>query len=63
MYGHNRLLSMAQVIRRGIMSISRCERCDGRAIIIGADGSWRCVICDPKKFKWNRKKMSYEEDE
>jgi len=20
-----------------------CDRCDGRAIFIGADGSWRCV--------------------
>ena len=27
-----------------------CDRCDGRAIFIGADGSWRCVICNPKDY-------------
>mgnify|MGYP003134335502 FL=1 len=43
-----------------IMSISRCDRCGGRAIIIGADGSWRCVICSPKEYKWNKEKMKYE---
>ena len=42
------------------MSIHKCDRCNGRAIFIGADGSWRCVICDPKEFQWNRKTMSYE---
>ena len=42
------------------MSISKCERCDGRAIIYGIDGSWRCVICDPKEYTWNKKTMSYE---
>ena len=57
MYGHNSLLSMVQVEN---MSISRCERCDGRAILIGADGSWRCVICSPKEYKWNKEKMKYE---
>ena len=37
-----------------------CDRCDGRAIVIGADGSWRCVICSPKEFKWNKETMRYE---
>ena len=61
MYGDNSVLSMVQVKYKGsIMSISRCERCDGRAILIGADGSWRCVICDPKEYTWNKKTMSYE---
>jgi len=26
-----------------------CDRCFGRAIFIGADGSWRCVVCTPYK--------------
>ena len=61
MYGNRGILSMVQVKYIGsIMSISRCERCDGRAILIGADGSWRCVICDPKKYKWNKETKSYE---
>ena len=61
MYGNRGILSMVQVIHRGIMSISRCERCDGRAILIGADGSWRCVVCDPKEYKWNKEMQKYEE--
>ena len=62
MFSSHRLLSMVQVKYIGsIMSISRCERCDGRAIVIGADGSWRCVICDPKKYKWNKEMQKYEE--
>ena len=31
------------------MSISKCERCNGRAIFIGFNGEWRCVKCDPKE--------------
>jgi tRNA(Ile2) C34 agmatinyltransferase TiaS len=42
------------------MSISICERCGGKAIIHGYDGSWRCVVCTPKEFKWNNKTMKYE---
>ena len=61
MYGNRGILSMVQVKYIGsIMSISRCDRCGGRAIIIGADGSWRCVICSPKEYKWNKEKMKYE---
>ena len=61
MFSSHRLLSMVQVKYIGsIMSISKCERCDGRAIIIGADGSWRCVICSPKEFKWNKETQKYE---
>ena len=61
MFSSHRLLFMAQVKYIGsIMSISRCERCDGRAILIGADGSWRCVVCDPKEYTWNKKTMTYE---
>ena len=56
-----RLLPMVQVKYIGsFMSISKCDRCDGRAIFIGADGSWRCVVCSPKEWKWNKKTMSYE---
>jgi len=55
------LLSMVQVKYIGsIMSISKCDRCDGRAIIIGADGSWRCVVCSPKEFIWNKETQKYE---
>jgi len=46
MYDHNSLLSMVQV---GNMTLTRCERCYGRAIFIGYDGEWRCVRCNPKK--------------
>ena len=61
MYRDNSVLSMVQVKYIGsIMSISRCERCDGRAILIGADGSWRCVVCDPKEYTWNKEKRRYE---
>jgi hypothetical protein len=43
------------------MSISQCERCfGGKSIIHGYDGSWRCVICTPKDFKWNKEKLRYE---
>ncbi len=42
------------------MSIHKCDRCDGRAIIIDAHGNWRCVVCTPKEFKWNKKEMKYE---
>jgi len=45
------------------MSISRCERCDGKAIIIDAEGEWRCVVCTPIKFKWNKKERKYEKEE
>ena len=61
MFSGHSVLSMAQVKYIGsIMSISRCERCDGKAIVYGIDGSWRCVICDPKEFTWNKKTMRYE---
>ena len=42
------------------MTISRCNRCEGRAIIIDYSGDWRCVRCNPKEFKWNKKEMKYE---
>jgi len=42
------------------MSIHKCDRCEGRAIFIGADGSWRCVRCSPKEFKWNKETQKYE---
>jgi len=48
------------MVKVGYMSISRCDRCGGKAIIHGYDGSWRCVVCTPKDFKWNKKTMSYE---
>jgi len=57
MFNSHRLLLMVKV---GYMSISRCDRCGGKAIIHGYDGSWRCVVCTPKDFKWNKKTMSYE---
>ena len=57
MCSHNSLLCMVQV---GNMSISRCEICDGRAIIIDELGEWRCVICSPKKWKWNKETKKYE---
>ena len=56
-----RLLPMVQVKYIGsFMSISKCDRCGGSAIIHGYDGSWRCVICTPKEFKWNKEKLRYE---
>jgi len=58
MVRYHRLLPMVQV---GNMSLTRCERCNGRAIFIGFGGEWRCVICNPKVYKWNKKTMSYEE--
>ena len=42
------------------MSRTRCDRCGGKAIFIGSDGSWRCVVCNPKEFKWNKDKRTYE---
>jgi len=42
------------------MTISRCNRCEGRAIIIDEKGDWRCVVCNPRVFKWNKKEMKYE---
>ena len=42
------------------MSRTRCDRCGGRAIFISANGDWRCVICSPKEFQWNKKTRSYE---
>ena len=62
MYGSHRLLPMVQVkyIKSNIMSIHKCDRCNGRAIFIGADGSWRCVICTPKEFIWNKETLKYE---
>ena len=42
------------------MSISQCDRCFGRAIVIDAQGNWRCVNCSPKEFIWNKEKRMYE---
>ena len=42
------------------MSISQCDRCFGRAIVIDGEGIWRCVVCTPKDFKWNKEKRRYE---
>jgi hypothetical protein len=42
------------------MSRLRCDRCQGKAIFIGNDGAWRCVVCNPKEFKWNKKEKKYE---
>ena len=38
----------------------RCLRCGKKAFFVGADGSKRCVICEPKEFKWNKEKQKYE---
>jgi hypothetical protein len=45
------------------MSIGKCERCEGRAIIRDEHGNWRCVVCSPNKWKWNKKEMKYEKEE
>tara|TARA_R100001594_G_C4041285_1_gene263284 strand:+ start:1172 stop:1306 length:135 start_codon:yes stop_codon:yes gene_type:complete len=42
--------------------MGKCLRCGGRAIVHGYDGSWRCVICTPKKFVWDKKKLMYVEE-
>ena len=34
--------------------------CGGRAIFIDSDGSWRCCVCNPKEFIWNKKERKYE---
>ena len=44
------------------MSISKCDRCDGRAIIIDEHGNWRCVVCSPKDWKWNKETYEYDEE-
>ena len=44
-------------------SITRCMRCDKRAIVILYDGSWRCAHCNPKKFTWNKETKMYEADD
>jgi len=43
-----------------MLTRSRCDRCDGRAIVIDAEGKWRCVVCTPKKFTYNEETMNYE---
>lgn len=61
MFRSNQLLLMVQVIHVSNMSqFNRCDRCGGKAIVHGYDGSWRCVVCNPKEFVWNQEKMIYE---